>query len=215
VCSSEEERETWSLLKIMFEEEARVQLLTHFGFSAKPTENGDASPLEDDTLVNEELLKLSLNDNNGPPSEDALLPTPPVISMLEERTLESPDDVEDFFDKLETPPTPTEGNGPLLETPSTEEKEEAHVAEQEAGVVEVPVTTTEAGEEAADSESEAAIQRALVAGDFKAAVDHCLAANRMADALVIAGVGGATLWESTQNIYIQRTQKPYLKVTLQ
>ncbi|KAH9534416.1 hypothetical protein CY35_17G005100 [Sphagnum magellanicum] len=211
-AGSEEERETWSLLKIMFEEEARVQLLTHFGFSAKPTENGDASPLEDDTLVNEELLKLSLNDNNSPPSEDALLPTPPVISRLEERTLESPDDVEDFFDKLETPPTPTEANGPLLETPSTEEKEEAHVAEQEADVVEVPVTTTEAGEEAADSESEAAIQQALVAGDFKAAVDHCLAANRMADALVIAGVGGATLWESTQNIYIQRTQKPYLKV---
>jgi protein transport protein SEC31 len=145
-----------SLLKIMFEEEARVQLLMHFGFSAKPTENGDASPLEDDTLVNEELLKLSLNDNNSLPSEDALLPTPPVIYMVEERTLESPDDVEDFFDKL-APPTPTKGNGPPLETPSSEEKEEAHVAEQEAGVVEVPVTTTKAGKEAADSESEAAI----------------------------------------------------------
>jgi protein transport protein SEC31 len=206
-AGSEEERETWSLLRILFEEEARGQLLlSHFGFSVKPTQNGEIGPLEDNTVVGEEFLNLSLKDDSSSPNEDAV--SAPVITV-EETTLASADDGEDFFDKLEIPPTPTDDNGPSLNIQSNEE---AHVTEQEAGD-KVPILA-DSGESGADDESEAAIQRALVAGDFKAAVDHCLAANRMADALVIAGVGGAALWESTQNIYIQRTrrQRPYLKV---
>jgi protein transport protein SEC31 len=206
-AGSEEERETWSLLGILFEEEARGQLLlSHFGFSEKPTQNGEIGPLEDNTVVGEEFLNLSLKDDSSSPNEDAV---PSPVIAVEETTLPSADDGEDFFDKLEIPPTPTDDNGPSLNIQSNEE---AHVTEQEASD-KIPILA-ESGESEADDESEAAIQRALVAGDFKAAVDHCLAANRMADALVIAGVGGAALWESTQNIYIQRTQRqrPYLKV---
>ncbi|CAK9869335.1 unnamed protein product [Sphagnum jensenii] len=206
-AGSEEERETWSLLGILFEEEARGQLLlSHFGFSEKPTQNGEIGPLADNTVVGEEFLNLSLKDDSSSPNEDAV---PAPVVAVEETTLASADDGEDFFDKLEIPPTPTDDNGPSLNIQSNEE---AHVTEQEAG--DKVAVLAESGESEADDESEAAIQRALVAGDFKAAVDHCLAANRMADALVIAGVGGAALWESTQNIYIQRTQRqrPYLKV---
>ncbi|URE36710.1 transport protein [Musa troglodytarum] len=56
------------------------------------------------------------------------------------------------------------------------------------------------------------IQRALVVGDYKGAVLQCIAANRMADALVIAHAGGPSLWESTRNQYLKNSLTPYLKV---
>ncbi|CAH8252778.1 unnamed protein product [Arabidopsis lyrata] len=52
-----------------------------------------------------------------------------------------------------------------------------------------------------------AIQRSLIVGDYKGAVAQCLSANKMADALVIAHVGGTELWESTRNIYIYEDEQ--------
>lgn len=180
----------------MFDEEARRQLLTHFGFSSQPSENGISDLPEDENLGNEEL-------KGDSPTEEPK--SAPVVSV-NENILESTDDGEDFFDKLETPQTPTEPNGPSIEANYSRDDESA---EPEAEVTE-PVKV-EAGDDG-ESQSEEAIQRALVAGDFQAAVDHCLAAGRMADALVMAAVGGTALWEKTQNEYIRRTKRPYLKV---
>ncbi|XP_042408152.1 protein transport protein SEC31 homolog B-like isoform X1 [Zingiber officinale] len=56
------------------------------------------------------------------------------------------------------------------------------------------------------------IQRALVVGNYKDAVSKCIAANRMADALVIAHAGGPSLWESTRDQYLKSSLTPYLKV---
>ncbi|CAH1416513.1 unnamed protein product [Lactuca virosa] len=44
------------------------------------------------------------------------------------------------------------------------------------------------------------------------AVAQCIAADKMADALVIAQVGGASLWESTRDQYLKKNRSPYLKV---
>ncbi|CAL4930937.1 unnamed protein product [Urochloa decumbens] len=62
-----------------------------------------------------------------------------------------------------------------------------------------------------DPSVDASIQRALVTGDYKVAVNQCISANRIADALVIAHAGGSTLWESTCNNYIRNSTSPYLK----
>ncbi|KAJ0977981.1 hypothetical protein J5N97_013455 [Dioscorea zingiberensis] len=56
------------------------------------------------------------------------------------------------------------------------------------------------------------IQRALVVGDYKGAVLQCISANKMADALVIANLGGSFLWESTRDQYLKKSLSPYLKV---
>lgn len=185
----------------MFDEEARKQLLAHFGFSAldleKPEEQEEENPLS------EELINLGLTESNPPVEEPK---SAPVISV--DDTLEGPDDGEDFFDRLETPQTPTEPSGPSLET---EDVEDSAKADTEA------VTTEPVSEEAKDeghNETDEAIQRALVAGDFKGAVDICLGAGRVADALVMAAVGGTALWEKTQQEYFRRTKRPYLKVPL-
>ena len=63
-----------------------------------------------------------------------------------------------------------------------------------------------------DPTTDKSIQHALVVGDYKGAVDQCLAANRMADALVIAHAGGSALWENTRNQYLKNSVSPYLKV---
>ena len=58
--------------------------------------------------------------------------------------------------------------------------------------------------------SDALVQRALVVGDYRGAVDACVAAGRHADALVLASVGGAELWEETRAAHIAaNAQKPY------
>ena len=48
-----------------------------------------------------------------------------------------------------------------------------------------------------------AVQSALIVGDYKGAVALCISANKMVDALVIAHVGGASLWESTRDQYFK------------
>lgn len=58
------------------------------------------------------------------------------------------------------------------------------------------------------------IQRALVVGDYKEAVLQCISTNRLADALVIANLGGSSLWESTRDHYLKKSFSPYLKVCL-
>ena len=67
-------------------------------------------------------------------------------------------------------------------------------------------------EESTDPAFDDAVQSALIVGDYKGAVAQCISANKMADALVIANVGGASLWESTQDQYLKISRPPYLKV---
>ncbi|GKY95564.1 hypothetical protein MPSEU_000517900 [Mayamaea pseudoterrestris] len=56
------------------------------------------------------------------------------------------------------------------------------------------------------------IKRALLVGNFKAAVDCCFRAKNYADALVVASCGGAELWQQAQDRYCDEVQlsRPYL-----
>ena len=61
--------------------------------------------------------------------------------------------------------------------------------------------------------SDAAVQRALVVGDYRGAVAACVAAGRHADALVLAHAGGAELWEETRAAHIAaNVTRPYMRV---
>jgi protein transport protein SEC31 len=58
------------------------------------------------------------------------------------------------------------------------------------------------------------VEKALVVGNFAAAVDACLAVENYADALLLASCGGGELWTATQERYFASQaatqQKPYL-----
>ncbi|XP_057976811.1 protein transport protein SEC31 homolog B [Malania oleifera] len=189
-CESEDDRETWGFLKVMFEDEgtARTKLLTHLGFSA-PTEGKDAA--QDDLSqqinalgVDEKVLDKDVHVGD---KETAIFPS---------------DNGEDFFNNLPSPKADT----PLSSSGGN------FVAEDAVPSGEQMQQESDGQDECADPSFDDGIQRALVVGDYKGAVAQCISANKIADALVIAHVGGASLWESTRDQYLKMSHSPYLKV---
>ncbi|XP_059649143.1 protein transport protein SEC31 homolog B-like [Cornus florida] len=186
----EDDKETWGFLKVMFEDDgaARTKLLNHLGFSL-PTE--DKETVQNDLSQDTSALGLegAVADNEG-------------YAQEKETTLFPSDNGEDFFNNLPSPkadtPVSTSSNNIDVEgsVPSGEEMQ------KEMG----------GQEESADPSFDEAVQRALVVGDYKGAVAQCISANKIADALVIAHVGGASLWESARDQYLKMSRSPYLKV---
>lgn len=58
------------------------------------------------------------------------------------------------------------------------------------------------------------IQKAIFVGNYDAAVDTCLKVGRLADALLIANIGGADLFKKTMQRYMRRNPRPYMAVSL-
>lgn len=73
-------------------------------------------------------------------------------------------------------------------------------------------SNVEESSESVDSSFDDSIRHALIIGDYKKAVSQCVSANRMADALVIAQMGGPALWESTRDQFLKQSRVSYLKV---
>ncbi|VAH42953.1 unnamed protein product [Triticum turgidum subsp. durum] len=171
---SEEEKETWSFLRVMFEDgdTARSKLLVHLGFNPPEEPTVNATDELSKTLAD------TLNLDHGTDIMDAQFLA---------------DNGDDFFNN----PQPSE-------TSMAEEPISTNVQEIEKEMPENIVPS--------DPSIDKSIQHALVVGDYKGAVNQCLAANRMADALVIAHAGGSALWESTRNQYLKNSISPYLKV---
>lgn len=194
---SEDERETWSFLKVMFEDDgtARTKLLAHLGFSLPIKEKDSVQDALDSVqdAISQEVNALGLQDTvaekvgYGGDKETTNFPT---------------DNGEDFFNNLPSPKADT----PLSTSHGTFAAGEAsHGSEQ---LQQEPDEV----EESADAAFDDAVQRALIVGDYKGAVSQCISANKMADALVIAHFGGASLWESTRDQYFKMSRSPYLKV---
>ncbi|XP_051213974.1 protein transport protein SEC31 homolog B [Lolium perenne] len=173
---SDEERETWSFLRVMFEDgdTARTKLLAHLGF------NPPQEPTENATDELSKTLADTLNLDHGTPTDN-----------VDAQFLV--DNGDDFFNN----PQPSE----------TSLAEESISADSQEIEQEIPESVVPS-----DPSVDKSIQHALVVGDYKGAVNQCLAANRMADALVIAHAGGSALWESTRNQYLKNSVSPYLKV---
>ncbi|KAG6544223.1 hypothetical protein Mapa_014326 [Marchantia paleacea] len=190
---SDDDQQTWKFLKVMLEDDARKKLLAHLNFDVQPAENEDdrrPDESEDPIPVNSESPEGDCEPSPSPADEDV------------QQASEAGED--DFFDKILTPKksdgVPTGGLSDLT---------------LDSDGIEVDASQGPATEgEDVDNliESEEAIQRALIVGDFALAVKHCMTANRMADALIIARLGEATLWEKTQNAYIKKTGRSYLKI---
>ncbi|VVB06729.1 unnamed protein product [Arabis nemorensis] len=188
---SKEEKETWGLLKIMFEEEGtpRTKLISHLGFSLP---SGEKDQAVSELSSNLDGIGLEDTATNAPEPEDS-----------NEAAAFAMDNGEDFFNNFPAKPdTPVSTSAKDFMPPDTDF--DAKVEETQ----EMP----EEEEESVDPVFDDAIQRALVVGDYKEAVDQCISANKMADALVIAHVGGTALWESTREKYLKTSSAPYMKV---
>nr|AQA29582.1 hypothetical protein FGENESH_27 [Zea mays] len=173
---SDEERETWGFLRVMFEDGdfARTKLLAHLGF--EPPQAPPASSIDELS----QTLADTLNIDHAAVTDNA-----DAQFLI--------DNGDDFFNN----PQPSEASL-AEESVSTNGQQ----IEQEVSRDAVP----------SDPSIDKSIQHALVVGDYKGAVNQCLASNRMADALVIAHADGSALWENTRNHYLKNSISPYLKV---
>ncbi|GAB2232766.1 hypothetical protein Drorol1_Dr00011820 [Drosera rotundifolia] len=186
-AESEDDRETWGLLKVMFEDgRGRETLLAHLGFSKRE----DAKDTPEDDLP-QQVNGITLDSANEKSYEDH-----------KDTTIYSYDNGEDFFNSLpspkaDTPVATSANNFGAAETVAAQDLAEEQLAGQVGN---------------SDPASDDAVLHALVVEDYKTAVALCIAANKMADALVIAHAGGASLWESTRDQYLKTGNSPYLKV---
>ncbi|KAF5764569.1 putative transcription factor WD40-like family [Helianthus annuus] len=181
---SEDDKETWGFLKVMFEDDgtARTKLLNHLGFTLPAEVNETNQTTEDD--LSHDMSSLNLKQHE----------------VITEGFVA--DNGEDFFNNLPSPKVDTPGS-----TSVNKFGTEGSVADVEESTKE-----SESLDGVTDFSFDDAVQRALVVGDYKGAVALCVAANKMADALVIAQVGGASLWETTRDQYLRKNHSPYLKV---
>ncbi|PSS09961.1 Protein transport protein SEC31 B like [Actinidia chinensis var. chinensis] len=187
---SEDDRETWGFLKVMFDDDgtARTNLLTHLGFSL-PIEAKDTVQADLSQEVSTVGLEEKVADKGG-----SVVDREPATFLA--------DNGEDFFNNLPSPKaeTPVSNSGDNLTVGDSVPSVEGMQQEMDGQV------------ESADPAFDDAVQRALVVGDYKGAVAQCISANKMADALVIAQVGGVSLWDSTRDQYLKMSHSPYLKV---
>ncbi|KAJ9558180.1 hypothetical protein OSB04_012794 [Centaurea solstitialis] len=165
---SEDDRETWGFLKVMFEDDgtARTKLLNHLGFTLPPELN--------DTVQNDvaqDVSSLSLDKSEE--AKEGYVEDNQTFNNFPS------DNGEDFFNNFPSP----KGDTPVSTSHNN--------FEESVPAVEDPTKESDLQEGTADSSFDDAIQRALVVGDYKGAVAQCIAANKMADALVIAQIVAA------------------------
>jgi protein transport protein SEC31 len=174
----------------MFEDDgtARTKLLAHLGFSI-PTKEKD---IVEDTL-SQEVNALGL--------EDTVAETVGYEGD-KEATIFPTDNGEDFFNNLPSP---------KADTPLSTSHDKFAIGDAVHGSEPLQQEPDEI-DQSADPAFDDGVQHALIVGDYKGAVAQCISANKMADALVIAHFGGASLWESTRDQYFRMSRSPYLKV---
>ncbi|XP_051146735.1 protein transport protein SEC31 homolog B-like [Andrographis paniculata] len=182
---SDEERETWGFMKVMFNEDgtARSTLLSYLGFSL-PAEDNSTSQNDASEQANSVTPDASTTVTQGG-------------SGYKESALFAVDNGEDFFNNLPSP----KADSPLSSSKDEVVGDSVNESQQIDGL-----------EESCDPLFDDAVQHALVVGDYKGAVAQCISAKKFADALVIAHVGGSSLWQQTRDQFLKMSRSPYLKV---
>mmetsp|Transcript_24380 Transcript_24380/g.43410 ORF Transcript_24380/g.43410 Transcript_24380/m.43410 type:complete len:1160 (-) Transcript_24380:43-3522(-) len=179
-----DDKETWSFLRILFEEDARRQLLAHLGFETAPKQDAQAE------VSTDPAGSVQPPPDTAAPAVSSTVDDTNFFEELPEQTVQAGGDG-DFFDNLPATPMSPSGSASPAMPPSP-------------GQPPMSPGPMEAGE--------SDVLSALYTGNYETAVSACLKHGRMADALVLASIGGVELWKATQKEYMHRTPKPYMKV---
>ena len=180
-------------------------------------QEGDGAAGQDGTALDSQLSHLSVSDQ--PASAAAAAASPPAAPAIP-----AIGDV-DFFDHYADGAAPggadvAAGSAPDASAGSVEAAGATDPATSAPPAVNGAVGGREGEEEeeeedvSGDRSWEAGVQSALVVGNYEAAVEACIAAGRVADALLLAAVGGfnSDLWARTQRWYLNRSKRPFIQV---
>ncbi len=196
---AESEVTEWTFMKILFEDEhsQRYILLKELGFEAPassdivpPTPTNAnapvaAAPVPQQPQQPEVSEEDFFNNFAAPPADPAVDAAAAAVDNL------AVDPASSSSSSSAAAPT-----GPTLSTASTFGLS-THISQPDKPFVE--------------DTDEVFIRQALVFGDFKSAVQRCLATGRMADAIVFASFGPPPLWEETRAEYFRQHKSTFIK----
>ncbi|KAJ3343135.1 protein transport protein S31 [Gonapodya sp. JEL0774] len=204
---SDADREVWKFLKLLFEKSPRKKVTEYLGFDGSTKPNQDLLKiLKKLKLVDEG--EAQANGGIGPPTNSTKADSPTGQKPINGG---ASDGVDSFF---------SQGGGKELEFVAQEPPEAAESRPDPP----IPFTlyptpfdeliNASSGDSDKSDAVDTIVARALVTGDFETAVQTCLAANRLADALALAVSGGPDLLTRTRNQYFRRvaSQRSYLRI---
>lgn len=200
-CTNELEKTLWSFLKINFEREPRRHFLTLLGYD----------PVELSKKVASSHTSSVTSSNQGGVDAEELVQKMQLISSGEA----SGKPGQGVFSSGASTPSVAESKTPLSEAGSLSEGAAAFDAIAAGGPLTVDTSDLGAGESVqssspfeipTDDDTDGLITQALLTGNFEAAVDVCLHADRMADAFLLAIAGGPDLLARIQARYFEKSK---------
>eukprot|EP00499_Haloplacidia_sp_CaronLabIsolate_P010294 CAMPEP_0196769462 /NCGR_PEP_ID=MMETSP1104-20130614/558_1 /TAXON_ID=33652 /ORGANISM="Cafeteria sp., Strain Caron Lab Isolate" /LENGTH=1304 /DNA_ID=CAMNT_0042139557 /DNA_START=51 /DNA_END=3965 /DNA_ORIENTATION=+ len=209
------DREVWSFLRILYEEDARKQLLSELGFdadqiAAQAQRYSGAAHAGSGSGAGSGAEPAAMPRRNDSTASDAA-----TASMLGGLSLgggSSGADAADFFSSPAEAESAgddgAEGGDEAGDGDGDGEATADDGADADAGGAADALAPRNDAERAAvktalaqsreSATADPLVRRALLVGNFEAAVDVCLRAQRVADALLLASCGGPDLWAATR-----------------
>lgn len=225
---SDSEAVFWNVAKVMFESDPQQKLMNLLGFDTRQLEDKIRS-----LSIAEESLSAHRTRQEAVPLMGGTVP-PTIASSSSSKTSPvavEPHKFDDFFSGGQDETGAEFDFGSLVqEAPAHQEEETAVAAAANSGFApraeEMAPGLSDAGHvrkgtfegvpfplfASESSEIDHTITRAIILGNFEAAVDLCVKADRLSDALLVAICGGDELVAKTQQLYFQKARFPYLRV---
>jgi len=215
---SEKERQVWSLMNVIcFGSNAREELLTHLGF--------DSASI---TATAQDYVRTLSSSREGSKDKlDALLPTPPppgaaIAAAAGDETESAAAAVSAAEDAFGAPaPAAAPPAAPASVVAPSSSSSSSSTAPSSSSSSEPPTLPEDVAKTAelwgiirAGEAAEPMIRRAIIVGNFEAAVECCLEAGLMAEALLLAQCGDQALRVRTQAAFFEkrRHEHPFLNV---
>ena len=232
-ATSDDERQTWTFMKILFEDEQkqRFLLLKELGFD--PPQGSDLFDTAATKTDEDKVQPIQQQQQQQP--QTATAPSTTLSATAELMTEDQFFGGADFSGGDSLHPTEHEekaanGTHPHTDDSTTNGGDAVAAADSNHteldGVSAVRKVSAAAPSAAlskpydpnnsfrsfaVDDEDESAIRHALIYGDFAAAVHRCLATGRIADAIVFSSFGPPQLWEETRSHYFAVHPHPFIR----
>ncbi|KAF7729239.1 protein transport protein S31 [Apophysomyces ossiformis] len=187
----------WEVLRTLFSDDAREQLIRYLGFSQDQLLSAVAEitqekpvELEQDQPIDKDKEERSNATVQKKPGNETTIPTDTLSGLFRSSDAGSPD--QDFFGQ---------GSGQSTLAAASPLESASHIEPLKL----YPTNS---------SEIDRLITRTVVLGDFESAVNICLATDRLSDALMFAVCGGNDLLSRVREIYFRRLsgQCSYLRL---
>lgn len=219
---NEREKTLWNFLKVTFEPEPRRLYLKLLGYDADElakkfsrfSEGGRRASggVLDVNELSEKLATIPVNDG----MDDGAEAERPFISENSSTAaiFGSEGDGPNTFDTLSLASDSKQAEGTAtFDALSVTSEPGYEVTKQSSSFFMVGGTTSESGFSiSTDNDVDGLLSQALLVGNFESAVDICIGADRMADAMILAIAGGSHLLQRVQQLYFQKKQSKVSKL---